>query len=80
MFDNTTLHNDSHKDLGLVLSEDLGWNNQYSYIIAHAYKTLGLIHQTFSSLHHPSIVLKLYESLATCVLYAVMASLPAEGY
>ena len=60
MFDNTILHIDSHKDLGLVLSEEL---SHYTFIIARAYKILGLIHRTFSSSHHPSIVLKLYVSL-----------------
>ena len=63
MFDNTILHTDSHKDLGLVLSEDLSWNKHYTFIIARAYKILGLIRRTFSSSHHPPTVLKLYISL-----------------
>ena len=55
MFDNTILHTDSHKDLGLVLSEDLSWNKHYTFIIARAYKILGLIRRTFSSSHHPQL-------------------------
>ena len=34
---------DSHKDLGIILSEDLSWGKHYKSITAHAYKVLGLI-------------------------------------
>ena len=73
MFDNTILHIDSHKDLGLVLSEELSWNKHYTFITAHAYKILGLIHRTFSS-DHPSIVLKLY--IISLVRLQLMCGIP----
>ena len=34
---------DSHKDLGLILSEDVYWDKHYKPITACAYKMLGLI-------------------------------------
>ena len=52
-----------HKDLGLLLSEDLSWTNHYSFIAARAYKVLGLIRRTLNSSHHPSTMVKLYVSL-----------------
>ena len=33
----------SHKDLGIILTSDLSWNEQYGHIAATAYKHLGLI-------------------------------------
>ena len=63
MFDTSISHMDSHKDLGLVLSEDLSWSKHYNFITARAYKVLGLIRCTFSSSHCPNTVLKLYISL-----------------
>ena len=38
---------DSHKDLGIILSENLSWGKHYKSITAHAYKVLGLIRHTF---------------------------------
>ena len=63
MFDTSISHIDTHKDLGLVLSEDLSWSEHYNFITAHAYKVLGLIRRTFSSSHCPDTILKLYISL-----------------
>ena len=63
MFDTSISHIDSHKDLGLVLSEDLSWSKHYKFITARVYKVLGLIRCTFSSSHCPDTVLKLYISL-----------------
>ena len=54
---------DSHKDLGLILSEDLSWDKHYKFIIAHAYKLLGLIRCKFIPNHSPSTLIKLYTSL-----------------
>ena len=41
-------HVNSHKDLGLILSEDLSWDKHYKDITAHSYKILGLIRRTFA--------------------------------
>lgn len=56
-------HLDSHKDLGLILSEDLSWDKHYKFIIARAYKVLGLIRRKFIPFHSPSTLTKLYTSL-----------------
>jgi len=63
MFDTVISHQDSHKDLGIIVSEDLSWNKHYSFIIARAYRILGLIRRTITSPHCPSIMVKLYISL-----------------
>ena len=52
-----------HKDIGIILSEDLSWNRHYKFIIARAYKTLGLICRTFTSNQSPAKLVKLYASL-----------------
>ena len=54
---------ESHKDLGLIFSEDLTWNRHYKFIIPRAYKILGLIRRTFASNQLPSTLVKLYVSL-----------------
>jgi len=56
-------HVESHKDLGLILSEDLSWSRHYKFIITSAYKILGLICRTFASNHSPATLVKLYTSL-----------------
>ena len=54
---------DSHKDLGIILSEDLSWGKHYKSITACAYKVLGLIRRTFLPSHSTSTMVKLYVSL-----------------
>ena len=41
---------DSHKDLGLILSEDLYWDKHHKAITARAYKVLGLYNTSHYSL------------------------------
>jgi len=43
MSDSIIPYVDSHKDFGIILSEDLSWEKHHNAIIAHAYRTLGLI-------------------------------------
>ena len=44
--------NDTCKNLGLIVSKNITWDKHYEYIIARAYKILGLIHRTFSMSHY----------------------------
>jgi len=43
MSDSIIPHVDSHKDLGVILPEDLSWEKHHNAIIVHAYRTLVLI-------------------------------------
>ena len=61
--DITIPRNDSHKDLGLVLSDNLSWDKHYKSISARAYKILGLIRRTIDSTHSTSVKASLYISL-----------------
>jgi len=63
MSDTCIPRTNSHKDLGLILSEDLSWDKHYKIIAAHAYKVLGLIHCTLLPCHSISTMVKLYVSL-----------------
>ena len=58
----------SHRDLGVILSDDLSWKNHYTYILSKAYKILGLIRRTFKSSHSLSIKTKLYMTLVRSIL------------
>jgi len=63
MSDTCIPRTDSHKDLGLILSEDLSWDKHYKIITAHAYKVLRLICHTLLPCHSTSTMIKLYVSL-----------------
>ena len=63
MSDSIIPHVDSHKDLGVILSEDLSWEKHHKTIIARAYRTLGLIRRTFVCNHSPTTLVRLYVSL-----------------
>jgi len=43
---------DCHKNIGIILSEDLSWEKHHNTIIAHAYGTLDVIRQTFAQIIH----------------------------
>ena len=53
----------SHKDLGVIISDNLNWTEHHDYILKKAYKTLGLIRRTFCKTIVPSVTVKLYVSL-----------------
>jgi len=61
--DITISRNDSHKDLGLALSDNLSCDKHYKSISACAYKILGLICRTINSTHSASTKASLYISL-----------------
>ena len=52
--------NDTCKDLGLIVSNNITWDKHYEYIIAQAYKILGLIRCAFSMSHYSLAKAKLY--------------------
>ena len=52
-----------HRDLGLILQENLKWDNHYNHISAKAYRQLGLIKRTFSSINSVFTKKRLYLSL-----------------
>ena len=60
----------SHRDLGVIISDNLNWNIHHDTILAKAYRTLGLVRRTFSSIIPTSAKVKLYTSLVRSqVLY-----------
>ena len=52
-----------HKDLGIILSSGLSWNNHYKSITARAYKVLSLVRRTILPIHSTTAMVKLYVSL-----------------
>lgn len=52
-----------HKDLGVVMSHDLSWTNHLTSITNQAYKKLGLLRRSFSSVTSVSAKKSLYLSL-----------------
>ena len=56
-------HNNSHKDLGLLLSDNLNLEKHYKAISAREYKALGLIRHTVSTSHSISTLVALYISM-----------------
>ena len=55
--------NTLHRDLGILVSSDLTWDNHYSSIISKAYKSLYFIRRATSNSHSPYTKLSLYKSL-----------------
>ena len=54
-----------HRDLGILLSNDLTWSNHYNHIISKAYKYLGLLRRIFGNCQ--SIEAKKFSTYVTLV-------------
>ena len=54
---------DHHRDLGVIFSTDLSWNKHYEHITTKAYRSLGLLHCTFSKTNSILVKKLLYISL-----------------
>ena len=52
-----------HKDLGIVVSDDLQWHLHHNYILDKSYKILGMIRRTFGKSNSVTTKAKLYTSL-----------------
>ena len=74
MSDSIIPHVDSHKDLGIIPSEDFSWKKHHYAIIARAYRTLRLIQRKFVRNHLHTVMIKLYVSLAITLLYSDLAT------
>ena len=55
--------NHSHKDLGVIVSDNLNWNIHHDAILSKTYRTLDLVRRTFSTIIPTSGNVKLYTSL-----------------
>ena len=58
----------SHRDLGVIISDDIHWDIHYDNIISKAYKTLYFIRRSVSNSHSSKTKLKLYTSLVRPIL------------
>ena len=58
---NIIITKQSHKGLGVTLSDNLEWKTHHDIILSKAYKTLGLVRRTFSSSIPPLTKVKLYQ-------------------
>ena len=69
--DTQVLTNSSHKNLGIIISSDLSWDQHYKNIIPKTYRMLGLLHRSFSK--HQTVTAKrtLYISLVRFRLYLI---------
>ena len=52
-----------HRDLGIIISEDLTWKEHHNHIIMKAYKILGLLRRTFCNVYCVQAKKLLYLSL-----------------
>ena len=57
------VHQQDHRDLGIIMSSDLSWSAHYSHILSNAYKMLHLLRRIFSTTHCPQNKRALYVSL-----------------
>ena len=72
MSDSIIPHVDSHRDLGITLSEDLSWEKHHNTIIVRVYRSFDLIRRTFGRNHSPTTLVKLYASLVRSQLLYII--------
>ena len=61
--DTQVLTSSSHKNLGIIISSDLSWDEHYKNIIPKTYRMLGLLHRSFSKHQIVTAKRNLYISL-----------------
>ena len=71
-----------HKDLGVLISNNLEWSPHQDFVLTKAYKTLGLIRRTFSQSISSSVsqTVHLTSKISNHVLLTSLASSPYEGH
>ena len=70
----------SHKNLGLIISSDLSWDQHYKNTIPKTYRMLGLLHCNFSK--HQTVTAKriLYNFLSETANYILFSDSDLETY
>ena len=73
----TLLQLHSHRDLGILLSNDLTWSNHYEHIISKAYKYLGLLRRIFGNCQSIRAKNSLFNScqIPTKLLFPIVESI-----
>ena len=73
---------ESHRDLGIILQQNLGWHKHYDSISAKAYQQLGLLRRTFSSsnsVYTKKSYIPVTSSLTVYVLLTTMETKDTEA-
>ena len=82
--DNPIATTEHHKDLGVIMSNNLSWAEHLKFISSRAYKLLGLVRRSLSRSHHPNIKKILYISLihavSTYILFTSLETSPSKAY
>ena len=73
-----------HKDLGIVVSDDLQWHLHHNHILDKSYKILGMIRRAFgksnSVITKAKSVVYITYPFATCLLLNHLASILDTGH
>ena len=75
---------ESHKDLGVLISKDLSWEDHYDYMLSKACKTFGLLHRPLAkalSIHTKKVLyISLVQSKLKFLLFSYLATTAFERY
>ena len=63
-----------HRDLGVLMSDNLHWTDHYDLLLKRAYKVLCLLRRSFRMCSHQKGSLHLSGAIAVTVLFTNMAS------